>query len=918
MSEPSDSVSPGEPQDPRRGSPLPSETSSEEAARVRAVLDASLDAIISIDHEGCIIEFSAAAENIFGWKRSEVMGEPISDHIVPERMRRAHQDGMARYLSTGEAHVLGKRLELPAVRKDGTEFPVELAIVRLPGSEPPTFTAFLRDITYAQEQRAALEAAMSQVQAASAAKSEFMAVMSHEIRTPMNAVLGMTDLVLDTTLTREQQGLLQTVQANAESLLAIINDILDFSKIEAGSAELREDHLAIADVVEGVAEALAPRGFGKGVQVVAVIDPQLPPVVLGDTGRIRQILVNLAGNAVKFTEQGEVVLRAEVVTDDGDVARIRFVVADTGVGIGEEDLTEVFRPFVQADSSLARQHGGTGLGLGITQALVEAMDGTIRASSVLGQGSTFFVEIPFRKTSFRFDGRRASDRAYPEFHGAVRTDAPMVRQAVENTFRCLGASVGDDRAPDTRSVLVLDAAQQTPGPDWMRDVIAEHSEENALILVLAPPGDRPQGIRAPALVLSKPFTRRKLARTLLDAVKGRQPQEHLVEERARDTEDRRPHGPKVLVVEDNWGNQRYVLRVLEDGSYRTDLAQDGEEGARMAMQGRFDLIITDIQMPNVDGFEMTRRIREHEASSGGPRVPILALTAHAGIENKRECLDAGMDGFLSKPYRAPELLSLVAEILGALPVVLILDDDADSRTLMRRYLDSERVKVVEASSVEEARSAVSAHKPQIVLLDRSLPDGNGLDFAREITHGDNPPEHVIAVTGYVGADAQAVAAEAGCNAFLSKPVRRAAFQDVVGVAIGGLGSRPGPSDSGADLEASTTHEGAGPAVGPPRSSDGVVVTIDPDIVDLVPGFFAARSGVITSLMQSLADEDYAGIKTIGHNIAGSGLGYGFAEITRLGRAMEEAAEERALAVLSALIDDLAAYLDTVVWQPRSR
>ncbi|MFE9446202.1 PAS domain S-box protein [Streptomyces sp. NPDC006602] len=362
-------------------------------AQARSVIETARDAFVSIDEDGLVIDWNKSAERLFGFTHREAMGRPLTETIIPERYHAAHRAGLRRVLAGGEAHVLGRQIELSAVHRDGHEIPVELAVWRLKSAKARCFNAFVRDISERRQAEAALAEARDQAIAASRAKSQFVASMSHEIRTPMNGVIGLSDLLLGTALDDEQRPYAEGIQTAGSALLSLINDILDFSKLEVGKLELDEVPFSPQLMVEEVISLVAQTAQAQGLELLSDCDPDLPAMVLGGAGRLRQILLNLASNAVKFTESGEVILRARPAPDQSTAANgpgLRFEVADTGIGIAEADQQRMFDAFSQADASTTRRYGGTGLGLAICRRLTDAMGGSIGVTSRLGQGSTFW------------------------------------------------------------------------------------------------------------------------------------------------------------------------------------------------------------------------------------------------------------------------------------------------------------------------------------------------------------------------------------------------------------------------------------------------------------------------------------------------------------------------------------------------
>ena len=339
-----------------------------------------------MDAEGVVTDWNPQAERTFGYSRAEAIGRVLAELIIPERLRAAHEEGLRRFLATGEGPVIDKRLELDALDQSGREFPVELTISTDPTPDAPRFYAFLHDISARKEAEAERARAHAAAIEASRNKSEFVANMSHEIRTPLNGVIGMTELLGDTSLDPVQRQYVDALATSGEALLAVINDVLDFSKIEAGRLELDPTDFELRCVVEEACQMLAEQAHGKGLEISHWVNADMPKMVNGDRARLRQILLNLMSNAIKFTAAGMVVVR---VSGDGD-GRLHFAVLDTGEGIDKDQAARLFEPFVQGDQSTTRQHGGTGLGLAICSQLVQLMGGEIGAEPREGGGSTFW------------------------------------------------------------------------------------------------------------------------------------------------------------------------------------------------------------------------------------------------------------------------------------------------------------------------------------------------------------------------------------------------------------------------------------------------------------------------------------------------------------------------------------------------
>ena len=404
---------------------------------LRLVMNTSLDAIIGMDAQGRITEWSRQAEASFGWSFAELKGQYLHDFIIPVRHREAHQRGLAHYLATGVGPELGKRIEVSALRKDGTEFPVELAISPIVTPQGTTFSAYISDLTQHKQEQAALVAAKMQAEGANRAKSDFLANMSHEIRTPMNGVIGMMDVLQQTDLSPEQQRMLGTIHTSSLALLQILNDILDFSKIEAGKLEVENVPVHLREVAEGVAQLMVSLP-GTQAEVSLFVSPSLPVWAFGDPTRLRQVLLNLLGNAIKFSSKSDggrakVSLSVTLGQLDSGADCVRFAVADNGIGMSLEVVSKLFQPFTQADESTARQFGGTGLGLSISQRLVELMGGRITVRSSQGEGSEFTVELPLLPCEPDLAQSRLTKQglAPTERSNAVRHAAPTVEEAAQ-------------------------------------------------------------------------------------------------------------------------------------------------------------------------------------------------------------------------------------------------------------------------------------------------------------------------------------------------------------------------------------------------------------------------------------------------------------------------------------------------------
>ncbi|MBI4882215.1 MAG: response regulator [Planctomycetes bacterium] len=649
---------------------------------LRTMADSAQEAIIMMDPEGRISFWNRAAEAAFGWPAAEAKGRVLHELIAPAAFHQAYSRGFQAFRQTGRGAAVGKTLELSALHRDGREFPVEVSLsaVNLRGAWHAIGS--VRDITQRKRAEADLVKARDEAESAARAKAAFLANMSHEIRTPMNAVIGMTGLLLGTSLDAEQRDCVETVRTAGDSLLSLINDILDFSKIESGKLDIEEIEFDLRWVVESVAELLAPRAQEKGLELTCCIEPATEERLIGDPERVRQILVNLAGNAVKFTERGNVDLAVRRASRSGNGVVLRFSVADSGIGIPADRQQAIFEKFTQADGSTTRRYGGSGLGLSISRSLVELMHGQIGVDSAPGKGSTFWLTLPFAvpECAPPAAARAEDERPLQGARVLVVDDNAINRRILMQSLAARGCALEEAADGPAGLRLLAEAADAgrpcdallldypTPdmdGEEMLRALRADARHARLQVLLLTSAGDRGAAARFAALgcaaCLTKPVRLAALLEALGNAL-ARRDGKSLAGARAGgaaagEPERRRASGLRILLAEDNPVNQKVTLRILERFGHRADAVGNGLEALAALDAAPYDLVLMDMQMPEMDGYTAAAAIRAAEGTAR--RTPIIAMTAHALKGDRERCLAAGMDDYVSKPLRPDDLLDVI-------------------------------------------------------------------------------------------------------------------------------------------------------------------------------------------------------------------------------------------------------------------
>lgn len=755
------------------------------------------------------------------------------------------------------------------------------------------------DVTDRVLAKDALVSAKHTAESANQARGQFLAMMSHEMRTPLSAIIGLSDLANDAELAPKQQTYLSRIYANADSLLHLIDDILDFSKIDAGQVQLHADEYDPTELVQKLGDLMIERCYEKGLELVIVTDPHLPRRVTGDKNRIRQILVNLVVNAIKFTQKGQILVKVENCPET--TGTIIYEVVDTGQGIPKQLRPKIFDRFVKHRRRNERNIPGTGLGLSICRSLVQMMGGEIAVDSSEGNGSRFWFRLPHTITdpmpAHVLSTCNSQSIILIDDNETLRIHVTLLLSQLGYKAEAYASLLEASERINTLTPDVLIVDDEAP---CISELLSKRSESTQLLALCA------SGVveltqligEGWSAALPKPVTRKELDICL----------RRLLHTNNSETEIKEANSPAlslelyVLIVEDDEDNRLMLTHSLTNCGYRVDTACDGQEAISKFSGKEYDAIITDHSMPKMTGMEMATRIRNLESLSGLGHIPIVAVSAHALPGYRERCLLAGMDAYQTKPVDIDMLDRTLRSLVDKRPVILVVDDSEDHQTLLKAYLNSnDKYRCLYVDNGEAALKELEKGRVNLLLLDMMMPGIDGYTVARTLRKMPCfTMLPIIAMTAHSGQEAQKVCFDAGCSAFLQKPIQKTELLGVIDRTL----SSPSVAKTLLPKNSSVEEE--------PSIEDAIEIFLEEDLLDMVPRFLKNRQSDSKNISKFLFNARFDDILKTGHNMKGSGTSYGFEKLSDIGRRLEDAARERDTLTIEELQSELENYLKKVV------
>lgn len=639
------------------------------------------EAVIYYEEEGTILNINPRFTELFGYTLEEIKGRNINEGMIFPKDKTIEESKKITKTALKKGLV---KIETIRKKKDGTLFPVIISAspIIIKG-KPKGIIASYTDITKEKLAEKEIIKAKKEAELANRAKSAFLASMSHGIRTPMNSIIGMAELMKYTPLNDEQKDYMDILKVSTDSLLDVINDVLDISKIESGHIEIEKIEFDLWELIESIGITLSTKAFQKGLELLCYIRPEVPQYIMGDSSRLRQILINLVGNSIKFTDKGEIIIKVETLKREDDRVLLHFTIKDTGIGIPKEKQEKIFGSFSQVDSSTTRKYGGTGLGLTISKQLAELMGGKIWVESEVGKGSTFHFTIPSVVVEKLEEKKKEVIPSEIKNLRVLIIDdnytSRMILREITSLWGALPKEAEDglsalkelklacNRGKPYQLILLDKNMPDLDGLEVAKRIREIPECKKIPIIILSSEREETDLRRVEELAISdfilKPVRRSRLYNAILKEIVSEIGE--TVVEKSEIESVLKNRLFKILLAEDNLLNQKLGIRLLEKQGWKVTPANNGKEVLDLLEKNRFDFILMDVQMPEMDGIEATHEIRKREKETGS-HIPIIALTANAFAEDRRRCLETGMDEYTTKPIKIKELFSIIEEIYNKL------------------------------------------------------------------------------------------------------------------------------------------------------------------------------------------------------------------------------------------------------------